>query len=139
MAGAVADGIIVVMVTVDRIRQLRKFLDESARAAGRRAEDVQIVAMLQCYVRDNGEEARAMVPPMRLAELPFYQRPLRESGIAIKEGRVEEKAVDSLAVAGSPDFVRERLAAYEEAGVNVGIFSMRDEATVRYLLKLNAT
>ncbi len=76
----------------------RKFaiLKQHCEAVGRNYEHIHRTAGTICVIGDTDEQAQALIPAMWKAR----------SGNAINESLV-----------GTPDTIRKRLAAYEEAGV----------------------
>lgn len=149
LAGEIADGWIPTLVSPEHMDILRASLDEGAAVAGRdlAAEGFDIAPTVQCSIGDDVEGARdAMRPFMALyvggmgsRKANFYNQLVRRYGfeeVAEKvqdlylDGKKEEAAaalpdelVDLVSLCGPEDRVRDRLAAYRDAGVGTLMIS----------------
>src|SRR5439155_1446601 len=144
LAGQLADGVLLTWPTPRAIARAVEHVAIGARRAGRAATAVDIASLIPCAVADSVAVAReAMRPAVGLYAgfLPRYNRLLAEAGFedavrAIKEafargGReaaakvVPDELIDAVALAGTADTCRERLAAYRGAGLALPIVSPR--------------
>ncbi|CAB4923163.1 unannotated protein [freshwater metagenome] len=143
LAGEIADGILPTLFSPEHVALVRRELEVGVARAGdgKRLEDVEIVPTVQTYVGEDWEAARDLTRPflalyiggMGSKEQNFYNRLVREYGFeqAAEEvqdhflaGRREEamaalpnELIDTVSLCGPPEQIRERLAAYRDAGV----------------------
>jgi len=144
LAGQLADGVLLTWPTPRAIVRAVEHVAIGARRAGRAATAVDIASLIPCAVADSVAVAReAMRPAVGLYAgfFPRYNRLLAEAGFedavrAIKEafargGReaaakvVPDELIDAVALAGTADTCRERLAVYRGAGLALPIVSPR--------------
>ena len=133
LAGEVADGLMPYMATPDYVKELRGYVAEGAKNAGRDPSEIDITLGIPSVVSDDLELARTagkrgFAPYLNF---PFYQRLMINNGYgdAIDKVRAGEKPadvftdemLDSVALIGPPERCRERLEAYREAGVDLPI------------------
>jgi F420-dependent oxidoreductase-like protein len=168
LAGEIADGWIPVFFSPEHIGQVRPLLDEGAARAGRSLEGFDIAPSVNVAIGDDLAAARDTVRPvialyvggMGSREQNFYNALASRFGFEgaarriqdlYLEGRRHEAAaavpdelVDTVALCGPPDRVRDRLALYHDAGVGtLGVAPMartRDEriAQLRQVAELAA-
>ncbi|GIW05954.1 MAG: LLM class F420-dependent oxidoreductase [Dehalococcoidia bacterium] len=122
LAAEEADGMILALATVAQARRARTLLDEAAARRG--APRPTLAAILFCCLRPNRQAARDVLRAATTGYLkrPYYQRSLAANGIAV--GTIfDDNAIDALMLAGPPDAVREQLAAFREAGVDLPILA----------------
>jgi len=141
LAGEIADGWIPTFFSPEHVAQFRDLLQEGADRAGRSLENFEIAPTVQSYVSDDIDAARDLMRPvlalyvggMGSREQNFYNRIMQRYGFvdAAKEiqdlyldGKKEEAAaaiptelIDLVTLAGPRDVVRDRLAAFRDAGV----------------------
>jgi F420-dependent oxidoreductase-like protein len=141
LAGEIADGWMPTLVAPEHMGQLRANLDEGAARAGRSLDGFDIAPVVQLSITDDEQAARDAMRPfialyvggMGSRHQNFYNQLMQRYGFeeAAHEvqdlylaGRKQEAAaaipdalIDQIALCGSRDRVRERLAVYREAGV----------------------
>ena len=144
LAGELAEGALLTWPTPRTIARAVEHVAIGARRAGREAGTVDVASLIPCAVADSVAAAReAMRPAVGLYAgfFPRYNRLLAEAGFeeavrAIKDafdrgGReaaakvVPDELIDAVALAGTPDTCRERVAAYRRAGLALPIVSPR--------------
>src|SRR5881397_3319317 len=144
IAGELAQGALLTWPTPRTIARAVEHVAIGARRAGREAGTVDVASLIPCAVADSVAAAReAMRPAVGLYAgfFPRYNRLLAEAGFeeavrAIKDafdrgGReaaakvVPDELIDAVALAGTPDTCRERVAAYRRAGLALPIVSPR--------------
>jgi probable F420-dependent oxidoreductase len=144
IAGELADGALLTWPPPRTIARAVEHVAIGARRAGRAPMAVDVASLIPCAVADTVAAARdAMRPAVGLYAgfFPRYNRLLAEAGFgeavrAIKDafdrgGReaaakvVPDNLIDAVALAGTPDTCRERLAAYRRAGLALPIVSPR--------------
>jgi probable F420-dependent oxidoreductase len=160
IAGGLADGVLLTWPTPHTIARAVEHVAIGARQAGRAAGAVDVASLIPCSIADTLAGARdAMRPAVALYAgfFPRYNRLLAEAGFsdavrAIKdvydrEGReaaarlVPDELIDAVALAGTPQDCRERLAAYRRAGLTLPIVSPRvagPDAKARALAAIHA-
>ena len=144
LAGELAEGALLTWPTPRTIARAVEHVAIGARRAGREAGTVDVASLIPCAVADSVAAAReAMRPAVGLYAgfFPRYNRLLAEAGFeeavrAIKDAFdrgggeaaakvVPDELIDAVALAGTPDTCRERLAAYRRAGLALPIVSPR--------------
>jgi F420-dependent oxidoreductase-like protein len=143
LAGEIADGWIPMLLSPDHLVALRGLLEEGAARCGRSLEDFQIAPNVYACVSDDLAAARDAMRPMLALyiggmgsrEQNFYnqlmirygfEEPAREVQRLFLDGRQRDAAaalpdelIDSVCLCGPADRVRERLARYRDAGVDI--------------------
>ncbi|PSQ12185.1 TIGR04024 family LLM class F420-dependent oxidoreductase [Halobacteriales archaeon QS_5_70_15] len=134
LVGRFADGWHALMLTRDGLDDRIEDLERGAELAGKDPDDVRVTLSLTCCALEDGERARDLVRQHVAFYLggmgTYYRDNLARQGHeevahgvydAWNEGRREEATamidddlLDSLAVGGTPERVRERLAGFEE-------------------------
>jgi F420-dependent oxidoreductase-like protein len=142
LAGEVADGWMPMLVSPEHMPELRKPLEEGAAQAGRSLDGFDIAPTVNVNITDDdvGGARDAMRPFMALyiggmgsREKNFYNQIVQRYGFAdaartvqdlYLDGKKEEAAaalpddlIDLVTLVGPRDRVRERLRAYQDAGV----------------------
>jgi alkanesulfonate monooxygenase SsuD/methylene tetrahydromethanopterin reductase-like flavin-dependent oxidoreductase (luciferase family) len=144
IAGELAQGVLLTWPTSEAIARAVEHVALGARRAGREAAAVDVASLIPCAVADTVAAARdAMRPAVGLYAgfFPRYNRLLAEAGFgdavhAIKDafdrggreaaaGVVPDALIDAVALAGTPETCRDRLAAYRRAGLALPIVSPR--------------
>jgi F420-dependent oxidoreductase-like protein len=168
LAGEVADGWIPIFFSPEHVGELRPLLEEGAARAGRSLDGFDIAPTVSVAIDDDVDAARDLVRPvialyvggMGSRKQNFYnalacrygfEEAAREIQDLYLDGRRDEAAaavpdelVDTVALCGPPDRIRDRLAVYREAGVGtLGVTPMaqsRDEriAQLRTIAELAA-
>jgi len=147
LAGEIADGWLPTFFSPEHVAEFRPRLEEGASRAGRSLDGFDIAPNVQVHVGEDGEAARDAMRPMLALyvggmgsrERNFYNALMQRYGFEAAahrvqdlylEGRREEAAaalpdelIDTVTLCGPPDFVRERLAVYWDAGVGTLIVS----------------
>ncbi|GJM15369.1 MAG: LLM class F420-dependent oxidoreductase [Thermodesulfobacteriota bacterium] len=133
LAGEVADGLMPYMATVEYVTELRGYVEEGAKAAGRDPSEVDITLGIPSIVSDDLELAqkagiRGFSPYLNF---PFYQRLMINNGYeeAIDKVRAGEKPadvftpemLDAVALVGPADRCRAKLDEFRDAGVDLPI------------------
>lgn len=141
LAGEIADGWIPTFFSPEHVATFRSLLEEGAARAGRSLDGFDIAPVVNAYVSDDVEVARNLMRPglalyiggMGSREQNFYNRLVQRYGFEADaaeiqdlylSGKKDEAAaaipttlIDMVSLCGSRDAVRERLAAFREAGV----------------------
>ena len=170
LAGEIADGVIPTLFSPEHVSVMRDELQVGVERAGggKTLDDVEIAPSVQVYVGDDAEAARDLMRPfialyvggMGSRKQNFYNQLVQRYGFedAAKEvqdlyldGKKDEAAaalpaelIDAVSLCGTPDQVRDRLAAFRDAGVGtLGVTPMawtkEDRITqLRRVAELNA-
>jgi F420-dependent oxidoreductase-like protein len=141
LAGEIADGWIPAFFSPEHVASLRSLLEEGAVRAGRSLDGFEIAPMVNLFVSDDHAAARDVMRPalalyvggMGSRRQNFYNQLVQRYGFAdaareiqdrYLSGDVAEAAaaipdelVDLVSLCGPAAAVRDRLAAYREAGV----------------------
>lgn len=133
LAGEVADGLMPYMSTPEYIKELRGYVADGAKSAGRDPSEIDVTLGIPSIVSDDLELAqqsgiKGFSPYLNF---PFYQRLMINNGYgdAIEKIRGGEKPadvftpemLDSVALVGPPDRCRAKLEEYRDAGVDLPI------------------
>ena len=141
LAGEIADGWIPTFFSPEYVTSFRELLGEGAARAGRALDGFEIAPTVNAYVSGDQELARNLMRPilalyiggMGSRELNFYNRLVQRYGFEDEakqiqdlylEGKREEAAgaipvelIDMVSLCGPRDVVRDRIAAFRDAGV----------------------
>lgn len=141
LAGEIADGWIPTFFSPEHVAAFRELLEQGAARAGRSLDGFDIAPTVQFYVSDDHELARNLMRPllalyiggMGSRKQNFYNNLVRRYGFEqaaekiqdlYLEGKKTEAAqaiptdlIDAVSLCGPPDLVRDRLAAFRDAGV----------------------
>jgi F420-dependent oxidoreductase-like protein len=141
LAGEIADGWLPTFFSPEHVADVRALLEEGAERSGRSLEGFDIAPVVNAYVSDDLERSRdAMRPGLALyiggmgsRERNFYNRLVQRYGFEAEAqeiqdlylaGQKEEAAraipsalIDLVSLCGPADAVRDRLAAFRDAGV----------------------
>src|SRR5664279_3535005 len=141
LAGEIADGWIPTFFSPEHVADFRALLQEGADRAGRSLEGFDIAPTVQTYVSDNRAAARDLMRPvlalyiggMGSRKQNFYNALVQRYGFEAAAGEVQDlylagkkteagaalpdELIDMVCLCGPRDVVRERLAAYRDAGV----------------------
>jgi F420-dependent oxidoreductase-like protein len=147
LAGEIADGWLPFMFSPEHSGEQLRSLREGAERAGRDPGEIEICPTVDLIVTEDVDAARDAVRPvialyvggMGSRERNFYNRIVASYGFedAAREvqdhyldGRKDEAAaalpaelIDAVTLIGPPDVIRDRLAAYRDAGVGTLIVS----------------
>lgn len=133
LAGEVADGLMPYMATPDYVKELRGYVADGAKAAGRDPSEIDVTLGIPSIVSDDLELAQkaGIMGFSPYLNFPFYQRLMINNGYgdAIDKIRAGEKPadvfttemLDSVALVGPADRCRAKLEEYREAGVDLPI------------------
>jgi len=113
------------LATLDQISGIRTMLDETAEQADRDPREIRISAVINTCIQSTREQARAFLRKnlMGYFTMPFYEASLRRCRVEVIDGEVPDAAVDSLALAGQPEWARAHLGAFRTAGVDVPVLA----------------
>ena len=141
LAGEIADGWIPTLFSPEHVTELRPLLEEGAARSGRTLQDFDIAPTVYVCVTDDIAAGRDLVRPllalyvggMGSREQNFYnalvsrygfEQEAREVQDLYLDGKRDEAAarlsdelIDTVALCGPREHVRDRLAVYREAGV----------------------
>jgi len=141
LAGEIADGWIPTLFSPEHARELRGALEEGAARSGRSLEGFDVAPTVNVCIDEDEEKARDLARPfialyvggMGSRQKNFYNALVQRYGYEAEarqiqdlflEGKRDEAMaaiptalIDSVSLCGRPEHVRERLAAYREAGV----------------------
>ena len=141
LAGEIADGWIPTFFSPEYVADFRALLQEGADRAGRSLDGFDIAPTVNAYVSDDREQARNLMRPVlalyiggmgsrdqnfynRLVQRYGFEGPAAEIQDLYLSGKKEEAAaaipnelIDMVSLAGPADVVRDRLAAFRDAGV----------------------
>jgi F420-dependent oxidoreductase-like protein len=141
LAGEIADGWIPTFFSPEHVAHLRELLEEGASRAGRSLNGFDIAPTVNAFVSDDLEQARDLMRPvlalyvggMGSRDQNFYNKLVQRYGFEAAaeevqnlylDGRKDEAAaaipaelIDMVSLCGPRDVVRDRLAAFREAGV----------------------
>jgi len=139
--GEIADGWIPTLFSPEHVTELRPLLEEGAARSGRTLQDFDIAPTVYVCVTDDIAAGRDLVRPllalyvggMGSREQNFYnalvsrygfEQEAREVQDLYLDGKRDEAAarlsdelIDTVALCGPREHVRDRLAVYREAGV----------------------
>jgi alkanesulfonate monooxygenase SsuD/methylene tetrahydromethanopterin reductase-like flavin-dependent oxidoreductase (luciferase family) len=144
LSGEMAQGVILTKNTPRRVQEIRKIIAESAKAAGRKASEVEIASLLTCYVtkdRKGAETEARQTIAYTCGFYPRYNRLIAESGFEEETAAVAEawrsgdreraaklvtrEMVESFAIIGEAGECRERIQEHIEARVDLPILTFR--------------
>ena len=141
LAGEIADGWIPVFFSPEHVSDVRRLLEAGAERAGRSLDGFEMAPSVSTYVSDDREAARNLMRPvlalyiggMGSRKQNFYNQLVQRYGFEdaarkvqdlYLDGNKEEAAaalpdalIDLVTLCGPKEHVRDRLAAYREAGV----------------------
>ena len=141
LAGEIADGWLPIFFSPEHVAEVRAPLEEGAARSGRSLDDFDIAPTVNTYVSDDREAARDRMRPflalyiggMGSREQNFYNQLVQRYGFEDTARRVQDlyldgkkdeaaaalpgELIDLITLCGPKEHVRERLAAYREAGV----------------------
>jgi F420-dependent oxidoreductase-like protein len=157
LAAEIADGWLAIYYSPAMAEQYNAWLDKGFVQRGGRPEGFEIAASAQVVITDDpAAEIDNLRPVVALyaggmgaASVNFhadvfarmgYRGVVEEIGTLFRSGRKDEAAaavpdelVDEIAIIGSPDHVRARIAEWAAAGVTMLVVSCRDPAQIRAL------
>ena len=143
LTGEIADGWIPTLYSPEHMRVFRPYLEEGARASGRPLSSLQIAPFVQVVIAEDRDKARDALRPwtalyvggMGSRQKNFYNEVVQRYGFADAARSIQElylagkkldairqvpaELIDSVAIAGPADYVRERLNVWAGAGVTM--------------------
>jgi F420-dependent oxidoreductase-like protein len=141
LAGEVADGWIPTFFSPEHVGEFRALLEEGAARSGRALDGFDIAPTVNAYVSDDRELARNLMRPLlslyiggmgsrrqnfynRLVQRYGFEQAAQEiqdlylSGEKERAGQaIPDELIDLVSLCGPREVVRERLAAFRDAGV----------------------
>jgi F420-dependent oxidoreductase-like protein len=141
LAGEIADGWIPTFFSPEHVSEFRALLEEGAARSGRSLDGFDIAPTVQAYVSDDRELARNLMRPvlalyiggMGSRKQNFYNNLVQRYGFEdaaaeiqdlYLEGKkaeageaIPDELIDMVSLCGPRDVIRDRLAAFRDAGV----------------------
>jgi F420-dependent oxidoreductase-like protein len=141
LAGEIADGWIPTFFSPEYVSEFRELLQEGADKAGRKLDDFDIAPTVNAYISDDRELARNLMRPvlalyiggMGSRRQNFYNNLVQRYGFEDAAGEIQDlylegkkaeageaipdELIDMVSLCGPRDVVRDRLAAFRDAGV----------------------
>jgi F420-dependent oxidoreductase-like protein len=141
LAGEIADGWIPTFFSPEHVAGFRALLQEGAQRSGRSLDGFDIAPTVQSYVSDDRALARNLMRPVlalyiggmgsrkqnfynNLVKRYGYEQAAQEIQDLYLEGKkaeageaIPDELIDEVSLCGPPDVVRDRLAAFRDAGV----------------------
>jgi F420-dependent oxidoreductase-like protein len=141
LAGEIADGWLPTFFSPEHVAGFRALLEEGAGRAGRSLDGFEIAPTVQAYVSDDHAAARDLMRPVlalyiggmgsrkqnfynNLVQRYGFEQAAREVQDLYLDGKREEagaalpdELIDMVSLCGPGDVVRDRLAAFRDAGV----------------------
>jgi F420-dependent oxidoreductase-like protein len=141
LAGEIADGWLPTFFSPEHVGELRALLQEGADRAGRSLDGFDMAPNVTAYISDDRELARNLMRPvlalyiggMGSRKQNFYNNLVQRYGFeaAAKEiqdlyldgkkaeagDAIPDELIDMVSLCGPRDFVRDRIAAFRDAGV----------------------
>jgi F420-dependent oxidoreductase-like protein len=141
LAGEIADGWIPTFFSPEHTGELRALLQQGASRTGRSLESFEIAPTVNAFVSDDREYARNLMRPMLALYIGgmgsrkqnFYNQLVQRYGFADAARQIQDlyldgharaaaaalpdELIDMVSLCGPADVVRDRLAAYRDAGV----------------------
>jgi len=131
LAGEVADGVMPLWWSVERVVRSRRWIERGRSKSGGRGK-LELTLGLPTYVGDNIDAARSAARGNLgfFTGLPFFQRLIRASGFATEADKAEQgiggealsdRLLDAICLLGPVSRCRERLVEYRNAGLDLPI------------------
>jgi F420-dependent oxidoreductase-like protein len=141
LAGEIADGWIPAFFSPGHVSELRALLQEGADRSGRSLERFDIAPMVNVHISEDHAQARDLVRPalalyvggMGSRRQNFYNQLVQRYGFAAEAKKIQDlylegnheaaaaaipdELIDMVSLCGPRELIRDRLAAYREAGV----------------------
>lgn len=142
LAGEIADGWLPYLFSPEYLKNFTGSLEEGAARSGRTIDDIEISPTVFTAVSDDVDECRAMIKPilalyvggMGSREKNFYNRVVQSYGFEAEAKEIQDlyldgkqmeaiaavpdELVDLTSLVGTAEQVRDRMAAYRDAGVD---------------------
>ena len=131
LAGEIADGVMPVWWSVERLARSKRWVDRGRAKSGGRGK-LEMTLGLPTFVGNDIDALRGAARANLgfFTALPFFQRLLRASGFIAEADKAEQGAggealsdrvLDAICLIGPVAHCRERLAAYRDAGLDLPI------------------
>jgi alkanesulfonate monooxygenase SsuD/methylene tetrahydromethanopterin reductase-like flavin-dependent oxidoreductase (luciferase family) len=131
LAGEIADGVMPLWWSVDRVARSRRWIERGRAKSGGRGK-LDLTLGLPTYIGDDIDALRAAARANLglFTSLPFFQRLLRVSGFVEEANRAEQgsgsdalsnRVLDAICLIGSLGRCKDRLAEYRAAGLDLPI------------------
>jgi alkanesulfonate monooxygenase SsuD/methylene tetrahydromethanopterin reductase-like flavin-dependent oxidoreductase (luciferase family) len=131
LAGEIADGVMPVWWSVDRVARSRRWIERGRAKSGDRSK-LELALGLPTYLGEDVDALRAVARANLglFTTLPFFQRLLRVSGFVDEAERAEQGAgsdvlsnrvLDAICLIGPVGRCRDRLAEYRAVGLDLPI------------------
>jgi F420-dependent oxidoreductase-like protein len=141
LAGEIADGWIPTFFSPEHVAEFRALLEEGAARSGRSLDGFDIAPTVQSYVSDDREMARNLMRPvlalyiggMGSRKQNFYNNLVQRYGFEAAAAEIQDlyldgkkaeagdaipdELIDMVSLCGPRDVVKDRLAAFRDAGV----------------------
>jgi F420-dependent oxidoreductase-like protein len=141
LAGEIADGWIPTFFSPEHVADFRALLEEGAARSGRSLEGFEMAPTVQSYISDDREMARNLMRPglalyiggMGSRKQNFYNNLVKRYGFEAAADEIQDlyldgkkaeageaipdELIDQVSLCGPKDVVRERIAAFRDAGV----------------------
>jgi F420-dependent oxidoreductase-like protein len=141
LAGEIADGWIPTFFSPEHVAEFRALLEEGAARSGRSLDGFDIAPTVQSYVSDDREVARNLMRPvlalyiggMGSRKQNFYNNLVQRYGFEAAAAEIQDlyldgkkaeagdaipdELIDMVSLCGPRDVVKDRLAAFRDAGV----------------------
>ncbi len=141
LAGEIADGWIPTFFSPEHVADFRALLQEGADRSGRSLDGFEIAPTVQSYISDDREAARNLMRPglalyiggMGSRKQNFYNNLVQRYGFEAAAEEIQDlyldgkkaeagdaipdELIDMVSLCGPRDVVRERIAAFRDAGV----------------------
>jgi F420-dependent oxidoreductase-like protein len=141
LAGEIADGWIPTFFSPEHVADFRALLAEGAARSGRSLHQFEMAPTVQSYVSDDREMARNLMRPglalyiggMGSRKQNFYNNLVKRYGFEAAADEIQDlyldgkkaeaaeaipdELIDQVSLCGPKDVVRERIAAFRDAGV----------------------
>jgi F420-dependent oxidoreductase-like protein len=141
LAGEIADGWIPTFFSPEHVADFRALLEQGAARSGRSLSDFDIAPVVNAYVSDDREAARNLMRPVLALYIGgmgsraqnFYNRLVRRYGFESAADEIQnlyldgkpeqageaipDELIDMVSLCGPREVVRDRLAAFRNAGV----------------------
>lgn len=143
-AGELADGVLLTWPTVEAAREAQVAVAAGARRAGRDPAAIDVASLLPCAIAPERDEAMARLRASIASYagfFPRYRRLFAARGFPEAAARIHaawqrgdraaaaravpDELVEAVAVAGTPERARARIAAYRAAGLDLPIVTPR--------------
>jgi F420-dependent oxidoreductase-like protein len=162
LAGEIADGWIPTFFSPEHVADFRALLQEGATRSGRSLQEFDIAPTVNAYVSDDREAARNLMRPVLALYIGgmgsraqnFYNQLVQRYGFEAAaqevqdlylEGKrtqageaIPDELIDTVSLCGPGDVVRDRLAAFRDAGVGTLMITPMAFTTEERIAQLRA-